>query len=663
MANVVEERLVGREDVLKTLRRELRDATESPRVVSIIGVRGVGKSAIGEVLRADAEQMGRHVVALWCEQIPNIAALRSALGDLGAIGNERPALLYLDAFEYLTPLSDVFFRDILPNIGSRTLLVLTSRTRLSAEQRALVATLHTEIRLAPLNNQESAALLERFDVPESRREEIATAARGLPLALVLAGERHRQSEEAVGIHETEDFVTDLVRDLIGDTPSLDHRRALYTSAIVPLSLARLTSIVKAEESEAIYDWVRAQPYIESTHEGLTPHAWVRETLYSDLARRRPDLLQELASAAAEFVIAEMDISNVDSMRRAYIEALRTRRDIPLIGETFALEDVHRTSLHSATEAHWDLVREAVERHEGPESRACLDEFIATQPDKLFLTYDGADAPLGFISDVSITDGKRLTSFDPVTDALYAISDANPEWHAEGVSAFRWLMGLEDHQEFGLGLSSSMLSGPVITALLGSPVKRRVLFAMERPERFQPLAPMMHITKIDAPNVFLGDKRFGFYLLDLARYSERWWDSALLPLLVHRGTIRHFTGMLPMRPAIERDAFTAAVQDALSSFHRSAVLGQNPLLESHLVGVGDRCSQLRTCLREAVAELALIPGYDELMATIELTYLRPAVKQRAAAADLGVPFGTYRHRLRKAVELLSEALWSREQSSR
>lgn len=662
MAKVIEDGLVGRVDALETLRRELR-VTESPRVASIIGVRGVGKSALGDVIRKDAEQLGRQVVTIWCEQIANISALRSALGDLGAIGNERPALLYLDAFEHLAPLSDVFFRDILPHIGGRTLLVLTSRTRLSAEQRALVATLHTEVRLSPLSDEDSSALLERFDVAETHREGIVKATRGLPLALVLAGERHRQSEEAIGVTETEDFVAELVRDLIGDTPSLDHRRALYTSAIVPLSPARLLSIVKAEESESIYDWVRAQPYIENTRDGLTPHAWVRETLYSDLARRRPELLRELASAAAEALIDEMDIGDIDSMRRAYIEALRTRRDIPLIAETFALEDVHRTSLHAATEAHWDLLRDSVERHEGPDARASLDAVILAQPDKLFVTYDGTDAPLAFIADITLSEEPRLTSFDPVTDALYAISDARPEWRDEGVSAFRWFMGLDDHQELGLGLSSSMLSGPVITALLGSPVKRRVLFAMERPERFLLLAPMMHITRIDTPDVFLGDKRIGFYLLDLARYSEGWRDSAQLPLLVHRGTIRHFTGMLPMRPALERDAFGAAVQDALSSFHRSAVLAQNPLLESHLVGVENRCEDLRTCLRTVVSELALIPGYDELMAAIEHTHLRPAVKQRAAAAELGVPFGTYRHRLRKAVEILSEELWTREQSRR
>ncbi|MFT5358795.1 MAG: hypothetical protein ACI9KE_006034, partial [Polyangiales bacterium] len=153
MAKVIEDRLVGRADALETLRRKLR-VTESPRVVSIIGVRGVGKSALGDVIRADAEQLGRQVVAIWCEQIANISALRSALGDLGAIGNERPALLYLDAFEHLAPLSDVFFRDILPHIGGRTLLVLTSRTRLSAEQRALVATLHTEVRLSPLSDED-----------------------------------------------------------------------------------------------------------------------------------------------------------------------------------------------------------------------------------------------------------------------------------------------------------------------------------------------------------------------------------------------------------------------------------------------------------------------------------------------------------------------------
>lgn len=661
MVSGIEDRLVGRAEALETLRRELRNATQSPRIVSIVGVRGVGKSALGEVIRAEAERQGCQVIPVWCEHVSNVSGLRAALGGLHTFGNERPALVYLDAFEYLAPLSDIFFRDILPAFGGRTMVVLTTRERLSAQQRARVATIHTEIRLSPLNERESAALLEHFDVPESHRAEIAKATHGLPLALVLAGERHRHG--GGGIDEAEDLVAELVRDLVGDTPSVDHRRALFTSAIVPLSATHLATIVDSDESDAIYDWVRAQPYIESTRYGLAPHAWVREALYADLARRRPDLLRELASAAAEFLIAEMDVGDVDSMRRAYIDALRTRRDIPLIGETFALDDVHRTSVRLATPAQWDLVRDAAERHEGVDARACLDACIAAQPEGLFVTFDGADGPLGFIGYLAITDKPQPSVVDPVSEMLYAINHDHPEWQEEGVGAFRWVMGLDDHQEFGLGLSSAMVSGPVITSMLGSPVSRRILFPMERPERFLPIAPMMHITRVDAPEVCLGDKRFGFYLLDLARYSEGWRDSAQLPLLVHRGTIRHFIGMLPTRPAMERDAFGAAVQDALSSFHRSANLAQNPLIETHLVGVDDRPDELRACLRSVIAELALIPGYDELMATIQHTYLQPEVKQRAAAALLGLPFGTYRHRLRKAVELLSDELHRREQSLR
>ena len=46
-----------------------------------------------------------------------------------------------------------------------------------------------------------------------------------------------------------------------------------------------------------------------------------------------------------------------------------------------------------------------------------------------------------------------------------------------------------------------------------------------------------------------------------------------------------------------------------------------------------------------------------------TFLEPSAKQQAAAAVLGIPFGTYRYRLRKAIDLVSDEVWRLELAAR
>jgi hypothetical protein len=64
--------------------------------------------------------------------------------------------------------------------------------------------------------------------------------------------------------------------------------------------------------------------------------------------------------------------------------------------------------------------------------------------------------------------------------------------------------------------------------------------------------------------------------------------------------------------------------------------------------------LRATIEHACDALAREPGYVESARVLRATYFGPVQKQHAIAADLGLPFGTYRHHLRRAIaELLAE----------
>ncbi|MFO0667897.1 MAG: hypothetical protein U0174_28350 [Polyangiaceae bacterium] len=56
---------------------------------------------------------------------------------------------------------------------------------------------------------------------------------------------------------------------------------------------------------------------------------------------------------------------------------------------------------------------------------------------------------------------------------------------------------------------------------------------------------------------------------------------------------------------------------------------------------------------------LQPGYAASSQILRAAFLGPPAKQEAIASELRMPFGTYRHRLRRAVEDLAAELWARE----
>jgi DNA-directed RNA polymerase specialized sigma24 family protein len=88
---------------------------------------------------------------------------------------------------------------------------------------------------------------------------------------------------------------------------------------------------------------------------------------------------------------------------------------------------------------------------------------------------------------------------------------------------------------------------------------------------------------------------------------------------------------------------------------------NPLLGSALAatGTGPSADQLRATIEVAIAGLGSQPKGEQLQAVLHRTYLRGASTQEAAAEVLDLPFSTYRRYLARAVEQLTDLLWTVE----
>jgi hypothetical protein len=159
---------------------------------------------------------------------------------------------------------------------------------------------------------------------------------------------------------------------------------------------------------------------------------------------------------------------------------------------------------------------------------------------------------------------------------------------------------------------------------------------------------------------VGGLRHVAYGIDWRRFPvDAWFD------LMHARGRSGATGPPPAAlirpPPLDRAAFAAAVKAALQTLHRLDHLAANPLLGSTLAGTNDgqNADQLRATLADAVARLGNEPRGEQLRAVLHRTYIRPAPTQEAAAEVLDLPFSTYRRHLAKALEQLTDLLWTME----
>jgi hypothetical protein len=182
-----------------------------------------------------------------------------------------------------------------------------------------------------------------------------------------------------------------------------------------------------------------------------------------------------------------------------------------------------------------------------------------------------------------------------------------------------------------------------------------------------------LLRIPQADFEVGGRRYGVY-------GHNW--RATPPLAWLAGLARQELGGAPpaseivspapaaqpaMHVALSRDAFAAAVREALRDYCRPDQLGGNALLSSRIVverhaahaALAERIEALQACLRAAADALQRSPREVRLYRAVYHTYFQPATTQHAAAELLDLPFSTYRRHLTAGVARLTEILWQWE----
>jgi hypothetical protein len=292
----------------------------------------------------------------------------------------------------------------------------------------------------------------------------------------------------------------------------------------------------------------------------------------------------------------------------------------------------------------------IERAEGSVSADLAERWFADQPEHISVVR-AEEGIVGFAYHIFCPSGSAMEQRDPVVRAvLEHVARAGPLRPGERVEIARFLAGIHEHQRDRY----AVLAGSVTSIIHWSTEPLAWSFvALRDIEYWAPFFDYLAFRSL--VEVDVDGQRHVVYGHDWRRFpAGPWWD--LMTEREHCGG----TGPPPesalLPPPLDRAGFGAAVRTALQHLNHPERLAGNPLLGTVL---GSDPAALRASVVAAVDRLAGEPKTEQLRAVLNRTFIRPAPNQEAAAEVLGLPFSTYRRYLTKAVEAVTELLWSVE----
>ena len=655
-------------------RRELASfddalAGRSPRrVLFVHGQGGIGKTTLLREFRARARAAGRTVVRLDGREVDPSpegfeTAVRSAVGQTNPTMNRSRscsagAVLLVDGYEQLTPIDGWLRDDFVPGLGADTVVVLAGRDpptapwRTDPGWRQLVAVHHLE-RFDPA---ESGELLAHADVAPAVRPHLMTLGRGHPLTMALLADLAASGQVPDTLADAPDLISTLLESFLRDVPSQAHLTGLAACAIAWLTTEDLLAELVGADAPAVWRWLARRPFVTSGPRGLSAHDLARDVLDAEFERRAPERYRSLSPDHLRPRGGRPARRHRRPDRQLHAQQLFfLLRNSPLASAISALRARGSAAVVPARPDEHDPVCAIIERFEGPASAQLARAWLGEQPEHLSVVRTGGGVA-GFAYPVLCPSGSVLEDRDPVVRAvLDHVAREGPLRPGERVAICRFCAGAREHQRDPYALLAANVSH--LIELVTRPLAWSVVVVVDT-EHVAPFAD--YIAFAPLVEVDVGGLRHVAYGIDWRRVPvDAWLD--LMRERAHSGETGPPPAALLRPPPLDRARFAAAVKTALQTLHRPDQLATNPLLGSALAATatGPTAEQLRATIDNAVAYLGNQPKGDQLRAVLHRTYLRPAPTQEAAAEVLDLPLSTYRRYLAKALDQLTDLLWTVE----
>lgn len=674
LAAVEADGFVGRGEALSRIAELVGEAAREPRIVTLVGPGGAGKSS---VVRRAVARLPPSVRAIWlsAERIaPNADALVAELeakvpGGFGALGRGPSVdVLVLDAFEKIAALERFLVEDALPKAGSSLAVIVTTRMRFDPSGPLLrqLRTIVREVAIGPLGEDDARVLLDRRGVRRDDHDAIVDFAAGHPLALTLVADHYAQNSAFRFVSSrSPDIIAILVADLVRDVPSPAHEDALYAlsmpHALDEELLIAMLACAPAEGRE-LYKWLASLTFVERDRDGIVPHALVRGALYDDLLVHRPRDHVRFARNASEVLLARMSGTLPTRGHEQLLRALYMRRRAAPALDGLGMEGLFQAYLKPCTSEDLPELAAIVETWEGAESRERFVRAFEHDGGLFYSVRDGSKEAVTINSYVGLRGlPEAVWRGDPVLEAvreLYRELEPEQTWD---LAVARWWMTRTGYHALGPEMQPQTMCGPFLLATR-APDIRYVVFANSPPEVWEPLAPSYGL-RVTGRRVHLVGRELGIVVCDVHQLTQGPQSPRKTVIDVTRFHLHSLAALGEGAPALPLDeaAFGAAVRAALPLLRRPHELGRAAFASTRLVAGGAGASAVRV-VEGALASMAKQPGYAESARVLRATYFGPSAKQEAVAAELHLPFGTYRHRLRRAHDEIVAELWAMERAT-
>ncbi|HZM84705.1 MAG TPA: AAA family ATPase [Candidatus Limnocylindrales bacterium] len=659
------ERFVGRRRELASFDKAI-DGRSPQRVLFVHGQGGIGKTTLLHEFRARARLAGRTVVLVDGREVdPSPQAMDSAVQvALDQQGNRGPSarlpagmVLLVDGYEQLAPIDGWLRDEFVPGLSADDVVVLAGRDPPTAPWRTdsgwrHVAAVH---HLDHFDPEESAELLAHAGVLPPLRQHVLMLGRGHPLTMALLADLAATGEVPDTLADAPDLISTLLESFLREAPSEAHLAGLAICAIAWLTTEDLLARLVDTDARAVWRWLARLPFVTSGPRGLFIHELARDVLSTEFERRTPQRYHTCRRVIADHAMTGLRAAaGLDRQLHAQ-QLFYLLRKGPLANAISALRARGSATVAPARRSEHDQVSSIIERFEGQASADLARAWLREQPAQLAVVRT-ADGVAGFLYHLFCPSGSMLEDRDPVVRAvLDHVSRNAPARPGELVDIVRYFAGTGQHQRDRYAL----LAGPVSSIIewLTQPLAWSFVVVVDVAYW---RAFFDHIAFAALVEVDIGHLRHVVYGIDWRRVPVDAWFE-----LIHERGHTGMTGPPPaavMRPPpLDRAHFGAAVKAALQTLHRPDQLGANPLIGTALAGTANDPSaeQLRATIEDAVARLGDQPKGEQLQAVLHRTYLRAAATQEAAAEVLDLPLSTYRRYLAKAIEQLTDLLWTVE----
>lgn len=649
-----ERSFVGRTDELRAFEAALAGGAAT-RLLFVHGPGGVGKTTLLGRCRSRAAAQGRVVLEF---DGRDHGLTREVLSEATQTvsGGADPVLL-IDGYEQLAHLDAWLRAELLPSLPAGSVTVIAGREPPGIEWRSDPGwrELMSVHRLQDFEDDEADEFLQRVGVPEPARRQLVQLSHGLPLALALLADLALAGQVPSDLADAPDVVAALLPVFVQSVPSDEHAAALELCSHTWVTTFDLLTYCFGDRADEMWHWLGSRPFVARTGAGLYPHDLARDVLLAEHARRGTRSQQRVQRMLHRYARERMQALPAADAYVVALQLLFLHRDRPVNREFWNLRDNQGVAVAPGRMAdHRDVV-DLVRRREGEAEATLVDGWLQVQPDALrVIRRDGRLE--AFTIELLLPAGTGLEADDAATrSVLETVRERGPLRPGEQLSIGRFFGGDSDAYQ------TDPLA--VVCGSVGSLVNWQV-----RPLAWSwvvTIAPELWDAVFDYLGfehraVLPGEPARVAYGMDWRRIDVTVW----LDVMAER-ELTGDTGPMPASllrpPPLARDTFDQAVRDALGQLRSPDRLADSALMGTQIASDGGRADveRLQDTIRWAIDEVGSIEANDELRRVLDRTFLHGTPSQEAAAELLSMSYSTYRRRLAKAIEALTDVLWAVE----